>query len=197
MIIQFTGMSGAGKSTLAMAAKQILAISHPRLNIEVIDADEYRKTVCADLGFSRADRQENMRRLAAVAAQFSRQGAIALIAAINPYEEVRTEIKARYDAPLVFIHCSLPELIRRDTKGLYHRALLPDNHPQNIGNLTGVNDPYELPSTPELILHTSEDSLPTCIGQLCAFLTSMYQQKEGRTTSLPLNHKTEDHVTLG
>src|ERR1035437_1453465 len=109
MILQFCGMSGAGKTTLAEQAKAGLELLN--IPIEIIDADEYRKFLFKDLGFSKADRMENIRRLAFIANKFSSRNIVTIICAINPYEEVREEIKKKYpDVKTVFINCSIPEL---------------------------------------------------------------------------------------
>ncbi len=137
-------MSGAGKTTLAEHTKiELNALNIP---IEIIDADEYRKYIIKDLGFSKEDRSENIRRLAFIANKFSSHNIITIICAINPYEEIREELKNKYTiVKTVFINCEIPELIKRDTKGLYKKAFLPDNHIDKIYNLTGINDPFEIP----------------------------------------------------
>lgn len=153
IFIQLTGLSGAGKSTLAMAVKAML--TELKYRVEIIDGDEYRKTLCKDLGFSKADRIENIRRLGTLGTVLARNDVITILAAINPYESVRQEIKSQYDfVRTVWINCDLETLIQRDTKGLYRRAMLPDEHPEKINNLTGIGDPFETPENPDLIIHT-------------------------------------------
>jgi adenylylsulfate kinase len=168
LLIQLTGLSGAGKTTLAGMVKQLLQEEH--IPVAVIDGDEYRKTLCADLGFSREDRCENIRRLGKAASIFCRQGAVAIIAAINPYQQSREELATLYQARTVYIHCPLPVLIERDTKGLYRRALLEKENPDSISNLTGVNDPYEIPECPDLMLDTSVLSLKEAADRFIAFI---------------------------
>ena len=125
MIIQFCGLSGSGKTTLARNAKEYF--NNKKVNIEVIDGDEYRKLLCSDLGFTKADRNANIRRLAFVAGKLSQYNVIPLICAINPYEEITNEVSLAYPGvKTIYIKCSMEELIRRDTKGLYARALLPE-----------------------------------------------------------------------
>ena len=141
------------------------------IRAEVIDGDEYRKSICADLGFSKQDRVANIRRLAFVASRFSGHGILPIICAINPYEEIRKEVAGQYvQVKTVWINCSLEELTRRDTKGLYRRARLPINHPEKIANLTGVNDPFEEPVLPDLILQTDRESPEQSIGKLIEFI---------------------------
>src|SRR5439155_23541254 len=118
-------LSGAGKTTLARSVKT--SLEKEGLPVEIIDGDNYRKTICKDLGFSREDRMENIRRLGSLADSFVQQQRIAIIAAINPYEEVRRELEQKYGARTVWIYCPLKVLIERDTKGLYKRAFLPDD----------------------------------------------------------------------
>lgn len=158
MIIQFCGMSGSGKTTLALKAKEYF--ENKKIDIEIIDGDEYRKFLCSDLGFSKIDRNTNIRRLAFVASRLSQYNVIPIICAINPYEDVRREISTTYsDVKTVFIKCETEELIRRDTKGLYAKALLPEGNPQRIHNLSGVNDPFEIPLNPDLTIETDKESV--------------------------------------
>lgn len=169
-IFQFTGLSGAGKTTLAYGVMKIL--NNKGVDIEIIDGDEYRKTLCADLGFSRADREENIKRLAKTAQTFSRQGKIAIICAINPFEKNRNGLRESMGAKLIWINCDIDILIQRDTKGLYNRAMLPDSHLDKISNLTGINDIYEYPKNPDLILNTGHESVDVCIEKLSNFILS-------------------------
>ncbi len=158
MIIQFCGLSGSGKTTLALKAKE--HFSAQKINIEVIDGDEYRKYLCSDLGFSKPDRDTNIRRLSFVADKFSQYGIIPILCAINPYEETRKEIVGKYpNVKTIYVKCALEELIRRDTKGLYARALLPDSDPRKLVNLTGINDPFEVPVAPDLVIETDAETI--------------------------------------
>lgn len=166
MVLQFTGLSGAGKTTLANGVKALL--SH--LPIAIIDGDVYRHTLCKDLGFSNADRCENIRRLGKVAGEMSAAGQIAIIAAINPYESVRQELATAYDAKTVWVQCTIDMLTQRDTKGLYQRAALPEGHPDKLHNLTGVNDTYEAPLQPHLVINTTTITVETAIQQLAILL---------------------------
>src|SRR5438128_2470028 len=156
MVIQFTGLSGAGKSTLAEKIKPLLETRG--MKVEVVDGDVYRKTICSDLGFSKEDRCENIRRLGQVAFSFSQEGCVAIIAAINPFESVRLELTTKYNAKTVWIKCGIDILKQRDTKGLYKRALLPDQHPEKVFNLTGINDVFEEPGCPHLVINTGEQN---------------------------------------
>jgi adenylylsulfate kinase len=161
--IQITGLSGAGKTTLAQwASQQLTKMGYSCI---VIDGDSYRQTLCKDLGFSHADRIENIRRLGKLANDYAQAGTIAIIAAINPFDAVRMELKSLYRSKTVWVDCQMNTLIARDTKGLYRKALLPEEHPDKIFNLTGVNDVYEKPIQADLYINT--DLLtPDAAGEL-------------------------------
>lgn len=169
MLIQFTGLSGAGKSTIAQLVKARLKLEG--YSVEVIDADVYRPVLCPDLGFSKADRVENIRRLGFVANLLARNGIITILAAINPYEVSRREMIAKgAHVKTVWINCDLDTLIERDTKGLYNRASLPDGHADKLYNLTGVNDAYEMPVMPDLIINTHTETVDTSVDTVVAFI---------------------------
>jgi len=169
MIIQFCGLPGSGKTAIANNVKGIL--ENNNISIEVLDADEYRKTLCADLGFSKKDRNENIRRLASVANEFANYKAIVIVCAINPYQEIREEVNSRYkDVMTIYIECSLKKLVQRDPKGLYKKALLPDDHPEKILNFTGISDPFEIPLKPDLIINTDTQSLDESSEKLYQFI---------------------------
>lgn len=171
MIVQFCGMSGSGKTTLATSVRRVLEAQG--VKVEVIDGDEYRKVLCADLGFSKADRNTNIRRLAFVASKLSQYDVVAIICAINPYEDIRQEISATYpNVKTVFIDCDMETLIQRDTKGLYKKALLPDGHPDKITNLTGVNDPFEKPERPDLTIDSGKETVAASTEKLAQFILS-------------------------
>ena len=168
LLIQLTGLSGCGKSTLSANVKKML--NDKNLTVEIIDGDVYRQTLCKDLGFSKNDRCENIRRLGNLAYTFTQKGIIAIIAAINPYEEVRNELKTRYGAKTIWIDCPLDELIKRDTKGLYKRALLAEGHPDKINNLTGVNDVYEIPENADLKICSNLETIQQSTQNLFDFI---------------------------
>lgn len=172
-LIQLTGLSGAGKSSIANSAKAFLKENH-QLDIMVIDADEYRKTINKDLGFSKADRIENIRRLGKLGAEFTSNGIITIIAAINPYESARQELRLRYNAKTVWINCSTEVLVKRDTKRLYKRAMLEENNLNRINNLTGINDPYELPCNSDLVINTEFENLATSSRRLVDFINRLH-----------------------
>ena len=174
MIIQFCGLSGSGKTTLASQTKKYF--NNKNIDVENIDGDEYRKVLCADLGFSKEDRNTNIRRLAFVASRLAQYRIIPIICAINPYECVRQEVTANYhDVKTIYIRCNLDELIRRDTKGLYAKALFPEGHPEKINNLSGVNDPFEIPANPDMTIETDSQTIEESTRQLINFIESHIQ----------------------
>lgn len=169
MIILLCGLSGAGKTTLAKKIKENL--SRAEFPAEVIDADEYRQQLFPDLKYSKEDRFENIRRLGFIANKFSNQGIVTIISAIMPYEAMRSQLINDYDdVKVVYVDCPLPILKARDTKGLYHKAQLPVGHPERVGNLTGVNDPFEAPAAPDLYINTYTHDITECTGMLLAFI---------------------------
>ena len=170
LFIQLTGLSGSGKSTIAFGVKERLLQNG--VKVEIIDADIFRPILCKDLGFSRADRQENIRRLGFVGNLLVKNGVIVILAAINPFEEIREELRA-YGSYIktVWINCDLETLIKRDTKHLYKRAMLPDNHRDKIYNLTGINDPYDIPLKAELIIDTNNENDEISINRLFDYIT--------------------------
>lgn len=174
MIIQFCGLSGSGKTTLATAIKHELK-KHD-IPVEILDGDEYRKVLCSDLGFSKEDRNTNIRRLAFVASKLSAHNIVSIICAINPYEEVRNEISEKYsNVKTVFIDCKLEVLKQRDTKGLYKKAFLPHGHPEKILNLTGVNDPFEIPVNADLIITSDIEGVYESTQKLLQFILANYK----------------------
>lgn len=168
LLIQMTGLSGAGKTSIARQVTALLI--EMGLPAEVIDGDEYRKTLCRDLGFSKADRHENIRRLGKLGNQMVQDGKIAIIAAINPYDAIRQELHTFYRARTVWVRCNREELIARDTKGLYKKALLPEGHPEKISNLTGFGDTYEEPVVPDLVIDTDQEDVQESAARLLGFI---------------------------
>jgi adenylylsulfate kinase len=169
LFIQLTGLSGSGKSTIANGVKSLL--DNNGYPVEVVDGDIYRKKLCPDLGFSKEDRNENIRRLGFVSNRFAANGVISILAAINPYEEIRKEL-ALYGPHVktIWIDCGIDILIKRDTKHLYKKAMLPQDHPEKLNNLTGINDPYETPKNPDLVINTGLESEQASIDKLFEFI---------------------------
>ncbi|MDP1574963.1 MAG: bifunctional sulfate adenylyltransferase/adenylylsulfate kinase [Coxiellaceae bacterium] len=165
----FTGLSGAGKTTLSLALKAKL-MSMGRRNISMLDGDDVRRILATELGFSKADRDLNIRRIGFVAAEVTKVGGIALCAAIAPYAKVRDDNRqliAQYGAYIeVYVSTSLAECANRDTKGLYAKIEKGD-----LKGLSGVDDPYEPPCNADITIDTSllsiKDSVAVIIDFLC------------------------------
>jgi adenylyl-sulfate kinase len=153
LCVWLTGLSGSGKSTVGrLAAGQLRDRGY---QVEVLDGDDMRQNLCAGLGFSREDRDVNVRRIAFVADLLSRNGVVTFVAAVSPYRGPRDEARARMGDRFVevYVRASVEECERRDVKGLYERA-----RAGQIEGFTGVSDPYEEPLAPELTLDTETDS---------------------------------------
>ena len=182
MIVQFCGLSGVGKSTLAACTKKYLL--EKGIQIEMIDGDLYRSKLCKDLGFSKEDRQENIRRLGFIASRFSKQGIVSIMSAINPFEEIRTELTDTYpNVKTIFLDCSLETLFERDTKGLYKRTLLPEGDPDRLSNLTGVNDTFEIPQNPDLYVNTGTHSIADCTREISTFIIKNFRPDKSHILS--------------
>jgi adenylyl-sulfate kinase len=156
----FTGLSGAGKSTLAsLIAAELKERGH---RVEVLDGDEVRTNLSKGLGFSKEDRDTNIRRIGYVCNLLARNGVIAISAAISPYRDIRDEIRAQHDRFFeVFVKCPLNTLVERDVKGLYKKALKGE-----IAHFTGVSDPYEEPFAPELVLESHRETVDRSLQRL-------------------------------
>jgi adenylyl-sulfate kinase len=153
LTIWFTGLSGSGKSTVAEAVEAELRERGQK--VEVLDGDVVRTNLSKGLGFSKADRDTNIRRIAFVADLLSRNGVVAITAAISPYREIRDEARELMGDRFVevFVKASVEECARRDVKGLYEKAFSGE-----IKEFTGVSDPYEEPLDPEVVLETELES---------------------------------------
>lgn len=151
--IWFTGLSGAGKTTLRMAVEQKLrGAGYP---VEVLDGDIVRENLTKGLGFSKADRDENIRRIGFVSHLLTRNGVIVLVSAISPYRDVRDEVRGRIgDFVEVYVNAPLAVCEERDVKGLYKKARAGE-----IKQFTGIDDPYEAPLQPEVECWTDQESI--------------------------------------
>ncbi len=153
LAVWFTGLSGAGKTTLCRALSVELRSRSYR--VEVLDGDELRQTLCRDLGFSKSDRDENVRRIGAVAHQLADSGIVVLVAAISPYRDLRSEVRRSIGPFLeVYVNAPLAVCVERDPKGLYARALAG-----KIASFTGISDLYEEPLAPEVQCNTDVESI--------------------------------------
>ncbi|MBE3604095.1 adenylyl-sulfate kinase [bacterium] len=169
----FTGLSGAGKSTLAnLAAEELRRRGH---RVEILDGDEVRTNLSKGLGFSKEDRDTNIRRIGWVCRLLARNGVIAISAAISPYREIRDEVRKMHDRFFeVFVKCPISVLAERDVKGLYKKALAGE-----IKNFTGVSDPYEEPLSPELVVETDRESHEESLGKLLSALEARQLIRNG------------------
>ena len=149
-MLWFTGLPSAGKSTLAGTVAECMRARGDR-PVEVLDGDELRQHLSRELGFSKADRDTHIRRVAFVASLLARNGVAVVAAFVSPYRAARDKARAQVDQFVeVYVRCPLEELIRRDVKGLYAKALRGE-----IANFTGVSDPYEEPLNAELVVDTN------------------------------------------
>lgn len=174
--IWFTGLSGSGKSTLACAlAAQLAGLKLPH---ELLDGDEIRQELCRGLGFSKEDRDENVRRIGYVARLLNRHGVICIVAAISPYRKAREEVRAKIPRFLeVHVDCPLDVLVDRDVKGLYHRAITG-----MLPHFTGISDPYEAPLAPEAYVNSGSQSQEESLAVILAKLEHL------RWLSSPVSH---------
>ena len=166
-ILWFTGMSGAGKSTLSTAVRRRLEEEH---SVEVLDGDEVRTFLSRGLGFTRPDREENIRRIGYVARVLARHRVAVISAAISPYRESRNEVRrlaSEAGTPFVEVYAqaSLDALVQRDVKGLYKKALAGE-----IPHFTGISDPYEPPESPEVTVHTDSETVEQSVERILAAL---------------------------
>jgi len=170
-----TGLSGSGKTTLAQALQEEL--KHNDFRVALIDGDVYRQTLCQDLGFSKTDRLENMKRLGAVADVLADRVDLVIIAAINPYEQGRLLLQEKYHAPLIYIDCGIETLIHRDPKGLYKRALMEPENPLVLKHFTGISDPFEIPAHFALQINTDNLSQDESLQKLKKFVLDKLNQQ--------------------
>ena len=167
-MVWFTGLSGSGKSTLA---EQLAPVLRERgMDVEVLDGDEVRTHLSKGLGFSKEDRDTNILRIGYVAKLLARNGVAVITAAISPYSETRDEVRGWVDHFVeVHVDCSLDELVRRDVKGLYKKAIAGE-----IDHFTGVSDPYEAPLRPEVRVDSETQSVEQ---SLAAILDDLKQRQ--------------------
>ena len=165
--IWFTGLSGSGKSTIARALEAELR--QRGCQIEVLDGDIVRTNLTKGLGFSKEDRDENIRRIGFVSHLLTRNGVTVLVSAISPYREARETVRDRIDNFVeVFVDAPLSTCEDRDVKGLYKKARAGE-----IKHFTGIDDPYEAPLNPEVHCHTDRQSVEESVAQVIDKLEAM------------------------
>ena len=167
LTVWFTGLSGAGKTTICrLLSPQLRARGY---KVQVLDGDILRRTLCSDLGFTRADRDENIRRIGSLARVLSRRGCIVLVAAISPYRKTRCEVQQRIGKSMeVYVDASLAACIRRDPKQLYARALAGE-----LRHFIGIDEPYEPPLSPDVHCKTEEESSADSAAKVLAAIERM------------------------
>lgn len=160
LTIWFTGLSGAGKSTISCAVEKELRACGYR--VEVLDGDVIRKNLTKDLGFSKEDRNENIRRIGFVAHLLSKNGVIVLVSVIAPYRKSREKVRNQIDNFIeVYVNASLEVCEKRDVKGLYEKARAGE-----IKHFTGIDDPYEPPLFPDVECNTEIESLEESVAKV-------------------------------
>jgi len=163
----FTGLSGSGKSTLAERCQEILL--ERGMNVEILDGDVIRTNLSKGLGFSKEDRDINIRRVGFVCQLLTRNGVAAIAACISPYKAIRDENRALIGR-FVEVYCEAPlqALADRDPKGLYRKAMAGE-----IKGFTGVDDPYEAPEKPEVVVHTAKETVDESVAKIIRTLELM------------------------
>ncbi len=163
----FTGLSGAGKTTLARIVEaELRGRGH---NVEVLDGDVVRTNLSKGLGFSKEDRDTNIRRIGFVCDLLSRNGVVAIAAAISPYRDLRDEVRQTIGSFVeIYVKCPIDVLAERDVKGLYKKALAGE-----IKNFTGIDDPYEEPLSPEIIIETDIETAEQSAARILARLEEL------------------------
>ena len=167
----FTGLSGAGKSTLSVPiADRLRELGH---RVEILDGDIVRTNLSKGLGFSKEDRDINIRRIGFVSNLLARNGVVAITAAISPYRSIRDEVRGMITNDgagfvEVYVSCPIDVLAERDVKGLYKKALKGE-----IKNFTGVDDPYEPPLSPEVVVDSSKESVKESVDKIIGKLQAL------------------------
>ena len=163
----FTGLPCSGKSTLA----EIIApeLARRGRTVDILDGDVVRTNLTKGLGFSKEDRDENIRRIGFVCGLITKHGGIAISAAISPYRSVRDEVRAKIENFVeVFVDTPLELCIQRDVKGMYKKAIAGE-----MKNFTGISDPYEPPQHPEIVIHTQKESEQESAARILGSLERM------------------------
>ncbi len=167
LTIWFTGLSGSGKTTIGHRLEEVLR--KRGLKVEVLDGDVVRTNLSKGLGYSKEDRDTNIRRIGFVCRLLARNGVVAIVAAISPYRAARDEVRVQNgDFVEVYLKCPLEVLCQRDPKGLYAKAMRGE-----IPHFTGVSDPYEEPLHPEVVLETGEEAEEESLAKVLAKLEEL------------------------
>jgi adenylylsulfate kinase len=166
-VIWLTGLSAAGKTTIAR--ELATRLRQHSFKVELLDGDAIRKELSSDLGFSRQDRREQIRRVTYLCKLLSKNGITCIVSVISPYRDLRSfaaeEIRKVSPFIEVYVKCSLESCMKRDPKGLYKKALSGE-----IKNFTGLQDPYEEPLTPDVTVNTDKETVEECAGKIISAL---------------------------
>ncbi len=166
-VLWFTGLPGSGKTTIAKGVMEELRKRGYR--VELLDGDWVRKTINPDAGFTREERNRHLYRVAWIARLLARNGVIVLCSFVSPYRDTRAKIReiVEEEVPFIetFVKCSLEEVIRRDPKGLYKKALKGE-----IKHMTGIDDPYEEPLNPEIVVDSEHKSVEENVETVIRYL---------------------------
>lgn len=176
--IWLTGLPCSGKSTLATYLRAELVRSG--VTAVILDGDDVRRWLTRGLGFSREDRQENIRRIAHVARLLTRAGVVVIVAAVSPYRDARQEARALTGRFVeVYVKCRLEVCVKRDVKGMYRKSLAG-----RLSHFTGISDPYEPPTRPELVVDTDRYTVRDCVQSILERLAAdHYLRKPLPTTA--------------
>lgn len=165
--VWFTGLSGSGKTAIAKPLAD--ALRDRGLRVERLDGDIVRRSLTSDLGFTKEDRNENIKRVTFVAKLLTRNGVAVICSFISPYRERRAKTRAEIEEGGAFIEayveCPLEVCAQRDVKGLYEQAFAG-----KIDNFTGVSDPYEAPENPEIVCHTADETIEESVARVLRYL---------------------------
>ena len=173
MIVWLTGLPCSGKTTLGLALTERLRTRDWRA--EFLDGDVIRRELWRDLGFSKADREENIRRIGFVASLLARNGVIAVVSAVSPYRAARDRVRRESGAFLeVYVNAPLAVCEQRDVKGMYHKARAGE-----LPGFTGVDDPYEAPLAPEVECRTDLESIEESLAKIMAKAAQLRTRASG------------------
>mgnify|MGYP000474582671 CR=1 FL=1 len=167
-VIWLTGLPGSGKTTIARKLEKYFKEKGKR--VEVLDGDEVRRWLSPEAGFSREDRERHLRRVGYVSKLLARNGVIVIASFVSPYRSIREEIRRILEKEglqfiEVYVKCSIQECMRRDPKGLYKKALAGE-----ISNMTGIQDVYEEPLNPEVVIDTEKENPDKCVKKVLNYV---------------------------
>jgi adenylylsulfate kinase len=179
MVIWLTGLSSSGKSTIALDLKDEILSRWVSWNVQILDGDVVRKNLFPELKFSMDDRYENIDRTRYLAKMLSDNDVIVIVAAITPYEIMRIDNRDMLgsDYVEVFVNTDIEDCIKRDVKGLYKKAIKKE-----ISNMTGIDDPYEIPMTPDIVCYTEGSEVSEMTSKIIKFIDPMIASKQKKFT---------------